>query len=126
MSKDTGLDRFPLQGLAQNRIWCLIVALARDILAFFQILTMAGPPASRWEPRAILLRMMSIPSVITRHARRVVLRYKADHPRTTPFCLTASGTSKLYRPRRRPAPAPCPPRPRRTPLALGKARSTAR
>ena len=28
-AKDTGLDRFPLQGFAQNRIWCLIVALAR-------------------------------------------------------------------------------------------------
>ena len=26
-AKDTGLDRFPLQGFAQNRIWCLIVAL---------------------------------------------------------------------------------------------------
>ena len=28
-AKDTGLDRFPLQGFDQNRIWCLIVALAR-------------------------------------------------------------------------------------------------
>ena len=28
-AKDTGLDRFPLQGFAQNRIWCLIVAPAR-------------------------------------------------------------------------------------------------
>ena len=27
--EDTGLDRFPLQGFDQNRIWCLIVALAR-------------------------------------------------------------------------------------------------
>ena len=29
-AKDTGLDRFPLQGFTQNRIWCLIVALACD------------------------------------------------------------------------------------------------
>ena len=28
-AKDTGLDHLPLQGFAQNRIWCLIVALAR-------------------------------------------------------------------------------------------------
>ena len=32
-AKDTGLGSFPLQGLAANRIWCQIVALAHDLLA---------------------------------------------------------------------------------------------
>jgi len=81
-AKDTGLDRFPLQGFAQNRIWCLIVALACDILAFSQLLALASAAARRWEPRTIRLRLMSIPAVIARHARRTVLRYKADHPWT--------------------------------------------
>ena len=44
-AKDTGLDRFPLQGFAQNRIWCLIVALACDLLAFSQLLALADAPA---------------------------------------------------------------------------------
>ena len=81
-AKDTGLDRFPLQGFAQNRIWCLIVALACDLLAFSQLLAMADAPARAWEPRTIRLRLMAIPAVIARHARRTVLRYKADHPWT--------------------------------------------
>ena len=87
-AKDTGLDRFPLQGFAQNRIWCLIVALACDILAFSQLLALASAAARRWEPRTIRLRLMSIPAVITHHARRTVLRYKADHP-FTGLLLTA-------------------------------------
>ena len=81
-AKDTGLDRFPLQGFAQNRIWCLIVALACDLLAFSQLLALADAPARAWEPRTIRLRLMAIPAVIARHARRTILRYKADHPWT--------------------------------------------
>ena len=76
-AKDTGLDRFPLQGFDQNRIWCLIVALACDLLAFSQLLAMADAPARAWEPRTIRLRLMAIPAVITHHARRTILRYKA-------------------------------------------------
>ena len=43
---------------------------------------MASTPARTWEPRTIRLRLMSIPAVIAHHARRTVLRYKADHPFT--------------------------------------------
>ena len=46
-AKDTGLDRFPLQGFAANRVWCLIVALACDLLAFSQLLAMASTPRPR-------------------------------------------------------------------------------
>ena len=81
-AKDTGLDRFPLQGLAANRIWCQIVALAHDLLAWSQLLALTGHRARRWEPRTIRLRLMHIPATIARHARRVVLRYRADHPWT--------------------------------------------
>ena len=87
-AKDTGLGSFPLQGFAANRIWCQIVALAHDILAWTQMLALTGHPARKWEPRTIRLRLMSIPAVIAHHARRTVLRYKADHP-FTGLLLTA-------------------------------------
>lgn len=49
-AKDTGLNHFPLQGFAQNRIWCLIVALACDPLAFSQLLALTStPPGPRLE-----------------------------------------------------------------------------
>ena len=49
---------------------------------------MADAPARAWEPRTIRLRLMSIPAVITHHARRTVLRYKAAPPFTS-LLLTA-------------------------------------
>ena len=81
-AKDTGLGSFPLQGLAANRIWCQIVALAHDLLAWTQMLALTGHRARKWEPRTIRARLMHIPATIARHARRVVLRYRADHPWT--------------------------------------------
>ena len=77
-----------MQGFAANRVWCLIVALACDLLAFSQLLALADAPARAWEPRTIRLRLISIPAVIAHHARRTVLRYKADHP-FTGLLLTA-------------------------------------
>ena len=121
-AKDTGLDRFPLQGFAQNRIWCLIVALACDLLAFSQLLALADAPARTWEPRTIRLRLMSIPAVITHHARRTVLRYKADHPLHRP---PADRTEQLSGPTRTIGTRPLPPAhhdPEGITLAPGKAR----
>ena len=46
-AKDTGLDRFPLQGFDQNRIWCLIVALARRPAGLLP----AARPGRRPRPR---------------------------------------------------------------------------
>jgi hypothetical protein len=48
--KDTGLRNLPLHGYAQNQIWCEIVALASELLAWMQMLALTGP-ARRWEPR---------------------------------------------------------------------------
>lgn len=47
ISKDTGLRAMPLKGYDQNRIWCAIVALAGDLLAWMQMLALHGHPARR-------------------------------------------------------------------------------
>jgi hypothetical protein len=47
-AKDTGLRNLPLKGFAQNQLWCEIVALACELLAWMQMLALAGP-ARRWD-----------------------------------------------------------------------------
>ena len=42
-AKDTGLRNLPLHGYAQNKIWCEIVALACELLAWTQMLALTGP-----------------------------------------------------------------------------------
>ena len=41
-AKDTGLSNLPLHDVAQNQIWCAIVALAVELTAWMQMLALPG------------------------------------------------------------------------------------
>jgi Transposase DDE domain group 1 len=73
-AKDTGLTNLPLHDFAQNQIWCAIIALACELLAWLQMLALAGSDARRWEHKRLRLRLLSIPARLVRGARRTRLR----------------------------------------------------
>ena len=58
-AKDTGLRNLPLKGFAQNQVWCEIVALACELLAWMQMIALAGP-ARGWEPKRLRLRVFAV------------------------------------------------------------------
>ena len=76
-AKDTGLRNLPLKGFAQNQLWCEIVALACELLAWTQMLALAGA-ARRWEPKRLRLRVFSVAGRLARGGRRLRLRL-AEH-----------------------------------------------
>ena len=78
-AKDTGLRNLPLQGFAQNQIWCEIVALACELLAWTQMLALDGP-ARRWEPKRLRLRIFTCAGRLARGGRRLRLRLAASWP----------------------------------------------
>ena len=78
-AKDTGLRNLPLQGYAQNQIWCEIVALACELLAWMQMLALNGK-ARRWEPRRLRLRIFSAAGRLVRGGRRLRIRLAASWP----------------------------------------------
>jgi len=80
-AKDTGLRNFPLKGFAQNQLWCEIVALACELLAWTQLLALAGE-ARRWEPKRLRLRLLSVAGRLVRGGRRLRLRLAARWPWT--------------------------------------------
>jgi hypothetical protein len=90
VAKDTGLANLPLHGFDQNRIWCALVALACDLLAWTQMLALTEHPARRWEPKRLRLRLFSIAARISRHARATHLRLAIHAPWTD--LLTAALT----------------------------------
>ena len=77
--KDTGLRSLPLKGFAQNRLWCEIVALACELLAWTQLLALAGQ-ARRWEPKRLRLRLFSVAGRLARGGRRLRLRLAGHWP----------------------------------------------
>jgi hypothetical protein len=76
-AKDTGLTNLPLHDFAQNQIWCAIVALACELLAWLQMLALTHSDARRWEHKRLRLRLLSIPARLARGARRTRLRLAA-------------------------------------------------
>jgi Transposase DDE domain group 1 len=83
-AKDTGLANLPLHDFAQNQIWCAIVALACELLAWLQMLALTSSDARRWEHKRLRLRLLSIPARLVRGARRTRLRLA-----TTPWTALA-------------------------------------
>jgi hypothetical protein len=78
-AKDTGLRNLPLNGFAQNQVWCEIVALACELLAWTQLLALTGS-ARRWEPKRLRLRLFSTAGRLVRGGRRLRLRLAERWP----------------------------------------------
>jgi hypothetical protein len=79
-AKDTGLTNLPLHEFAQNQIWCAIVALACELIAWMQMLSLAQHVARRWEPKRLRLRLFSIAGRLAVRARQHWLRLSAHAP----------------------------------------------
>jgi hypothetical protein len=78
-AKDTGLRNLPLHGFNQNQIWCELVAMASELLAWMQMLALDGH-ARAWEPKRLRLRLFSAAGRIARGGRRLRLRIAAAWP----------------------------------------------
>jgi hypothetical protein len=80
-AKDTGLRNLPLKGFAQNQLWCEIVALACELLAWTQMIALAGE-ARRWEPKRLRLRVFAVAGRLAASGRRLRLRLAERWPWT--------------------------------------------
>ena len=81
-AKDTGLANLPLHGFDHNRIWCAVVQMACELIAWTQMLGFAAHTARRWEPKKLRLRLFATAAAIASHARRLVAHLPAGHPWT--------------------------------------------
>jgi hypothetical protein len=68
-----------LKGFAQNQLWCEIVALACELIAWTQMLALAGA-ARRWEPKRLRLRVFAVAGRLASSGRRLRLRLAERWP----------------------------------------------
>ena len=102
-AKDTGLTNLPLHDFTQNQIWCAIIALACDLIAWMQTLALTGTDARRWEPKRLRLRLFTVPATLARSGRRRLLHLAEHHP-WAPIVVDA--ITRLRALTTAPAPAP--------------------
>ena len=96
-AKDTGLRNLPLHDFTQNQIWCEIVALACELIAWTQLLALDGP-ARRWEPKRLRLRLFAIAGRLVRGGRRLRLRIAARWPWATQLITAVTRLQALPAP----------------------------
>jgi hypothetical protein len=78
-TKDTGLRNLPLHGFDQNQLWCELVAMASELLAWMQMLAL-DRTARAWEPKRLRLRLFSAAGRLVRGGRQLRLRLAATWP----------------------------------------------
>jgi hypothetical protein len=78
-AKDTGLRNLPLHGFDQNQLWCELVAMASELLAWMQMLAL-DRTARAWEPKRLRLRLFSAAGRLVRGGRQLRLRLAATWP----------------------------------------------
>jgi hypothetical protein len=71
--KDSGLCRFPFSNLAANRSWLVLVALAADLVRWFQLLCLDGGLAKA-RPKALRWSFFHAPGRLVRTGRQLVVR----------------------------------------------------
>jgi hypothetical protein len=79
-AKDTGLANLPLHDFARNRIWCELVALACELLAWMQMLALPGTAACAYEPKPLRLRLFAVAGRLVRGGRHLRLRIASRRP----------------------------------------------
>ncbi len=79
-AKDSGLANLPLHNFASNQIWCAVVALAGELVAWMQTLAFTEHPARRWEPKRLRLRLLSLAGRLSVSGRRRLLHLAATAP----------------------------------------------
>ncbi len=81
-AKDTGLANLPLHGFAGNTLWCHLVMLAAELMAWAKMLALQGTTARRWEPKKLRARIFEIAGRVSWHARRFTVHLAATAPET--------------------------------------------
>ncbi|MBG6181989.1 hypothetical protein IWX62_003214 [Arthrobacter sp. CAN_A1] len=96
-AKDTGLQNLPLHAFTGNTLWCHLVMLAAELMAWAQMLGFHGTRARRWEPKRLRARIFEIAGKTSRHARSLTVHLAATAPET-PLLIKALTRLKVLNP----------------------------
>src|SRR5699024_7042085 len=86
------LLKFPLQSFAQNQIWCQIIQLASELVAWMQTIAFTSDDTRKWEPKRLRARLFEVPATLVRRCRHKVLHLALHAPEAV---LVPTGVNRL-------------------------------
>jgi hypothetical protein len=79
-AKDTGFPNLPFKSFTANELWCHVVMMATEIMAWTQMIAFTGMKARRWEPKKLRARLFEIGGKLATHARQTTLHLASTAP----------------------------------------------
>ena len=96
-AKDTGLNRLPSRQANVNTAWCLLVAIAADLIAWLRLLAL--PAALKHaEPKALRYRFLHVPAQFVTTGRRRILRVPKSWKWAKDAAATFTAVAKIPAP----------------------------
>lgn len=77
--KDSGLCRFPFTSFDANQAWLMTVALAADLLRWFQLVCLTGPWTNA-RPKTLRWAILHAPGRLVHRARQRIVRIASNWP----------------------------------------------
>lgn len=97
--KDLGLRHLPGYTLAFNQAWCIIVAIAADLLAWLRLLARDHhQKLTRATPTTLRRTLLDAPARLIHHARTRTIRLDNHHPHQTDLILAWTKIETLSSP----------------------------
>jgi hypothetical protein len=96
-AKDTGLRRLPSRDFAINQAWCVLAAIAADLIAWLQILALDGDLA-RCEPKTLRYRVLYTAARLVHGQRRRRLRIPSTWPWASQIAAAFTRTAAIPAP----------------------------
>jgi hypothetical protein len=97
MKNDLGGGTLPCGRFGANAAWWRLNALVVNLLQLVKVKALP-PEMSLLRPKALRFRLLNIPGVVIRHARRVLLRLSEDHPVLRFYAAAREAIASLLRP----------------------------
>jgi hypothetical protein len=96
-AKDTGRSRLPSRQANVNTVWCHLVAIAADLIAWLRLLALPDK-LKNTEPKALRYRLLHVPALLVTSGRRRILRVPKTWPWATDLVTALTAAAAIPAP----------------------------
>ncbi|MFB9164915.1 MULTISPECIES: IS1380 family transposase [Arthrobacter] len=79
-AKDSGFANLPFKSFTANELWCHVVMMATELMAWTQMIGFNDSKARRWEPKKLRARLFEIGGKLAKHAHQTTLHLASSAP----------------------------------------------
>ena len=97
-AKDSGFANLPFKSFTAKKLWCHVVMMATEVMAWTQMIGFKDTKARCWEPKKLRARLFEIGGKLAKRARQTALHLAATAPEIQLLLQRVKRIAVLYPP----------------------------